>query len=83
MRCCSKHRGTVVVDDVSKDSRYLAGSSMVKSEIVVPIFVRKKLVAELDIESYFTGAFPKGEQEFVEVYAPIVGSYLGKVTPIA
>lgn len=56
---------------------------MVKSEIVVPIFVRKKLVAELDIESYFTGAFPKGEQEFVEVYAAIVGSYLGKVTPIA
>jgi L-methionine (R)-S-oxide reductase len=27
----------VVVQDVSKDSRYLAGSSLVKSEIVVPI----------------------------------------------
>jgi putative methionine-R-sulfoxide reductase with GAF domain len=40
----------VVVQEVSKDPRYLAGSSMVKSEIVVPIFVRKKLAAELDIE---------------------------------
>jgi L-methionine (R)-S-oxide reductase len=69
---------TVVVDDVSKDSRYLAGSSMVKSEIVVPIFVRKKLVAELDIESYFTGAFPAGEQNFVEGCAAIVGDYMSK-----
>jgi L-methionine (R)-S-oxide reductase len=40
----------VVVRDVSKDPRYLAGSSMVESETVVPIFVGKKLAAELDIE---------------------------------
>jgi L-methionine (R)-S-oxide reductase len=33
----------VIVQDVSKDSRYLSGSWMVKCEIVVPIFVRKKL----------------------------------------
>jgi L-methionine (R)-S-oxide reductase len=72
---------TVVVDDVSKDSRYLAGSSMVKSEIVVPISVKKKLVAELDIASYFTRAFPSGEQDFVEAYAAIVGDYLGKGPP--
>ena len=32
----------VVVQDVSKDSRYLSGSWMVKCEIVVPIFVRKR-----------------------------------------
>src|SRR5271167_1325468 len=44
---------TVVVDDVTKDLRYLSGSSMVNSEIVVPIFVKNKLAAELDIESYF------------------------------
>ena len=31
---------TVVVDDVSKDPRYLAGSPLVKCEIVVPIFVK-------------------------------------------
>jgi len=56
----------VVVQDVSKDPRYLVGSSMVKSEIVVPLFVGKKLVAELDIESYFADTFTKPEQEFVE-----------------
>jgi L-methionine (R)-S-oxide reductase len=45
----------------------------VKSEIVVPILVKNKLIGELDIESYFTGAFTKPEQEFVEACAALVG----------
>jgi L-methionine (R)-S-oxide reductase len=68
----------VVVQDVTKDPRYLAGSPMVKSEIVVPIFVHKKLAGQLDIESYFLETFNKTEQEFVEACAQIVGEYLGK-----
>jgi len=71
--------GTVVVHDVSKDPRYLSGSTMVKCEVVVPIFADKKFVAELDIESYFMGTFENsGEQEFVEKCAAIVGEYLGR-----
>jgi len=69
---------TVVVDDVSKDVRYLAGSSLVNSEIVVPIFVKNKLAAELDIESYFPGTFTKPEQDFVEACAAIVGNHMAK-----
>src|SRR5580698_1469335 len=69
---------TVVVDDVSKDPRYLAGSPLVKCEIVVPIFVRNKLAAELDVESYFASTFTKAEQDFVEACAAVVGKYLGK-----
>jgi L-methionine (R)-S-oxide reductase len=66
----------VVVQDVSKDPRYLAGSHLVKSEIVVPIFAHKKLAAELDIESYFADSFVKSEQEFVEAAAKVVADYL-------
>jgi len=66
----------LVVQDVSKDARYLSGSSMVKSEIVVPIFVKKKLAGELDVESYFADSFPKTEREFVEACAAIVAEYL-------
>jgi putative methionine-R-sulfoxide reductase with GAF domain len=51
---------------------------MVKCEIVVPIFVKNKLAAELDIESYFTGTFTRAEQEFVEACATLIGKYLGK-----
>jgi L-methionine (R)-S-oxide reductase len=69
---------TVVVDDVSKDPRYLAGSPLVKSEIVVPIFVKKKLAAELDVESYFTATFTKPEQSFVQACAAIVEACLAK-----
>jgi L-methionine (R)-S-oxide reductase len=68
----------VVVHDVSTDPRYLAGSSLVKSEIVVPIFANKKLAAELDIESYFSDTFTAQEQHFVESCSKIVADYLGK-----
>lgn len=67
---------TVVVHDVSKDSRYLAGSPLVKCEIVVPIFVKNKLAAELDIESYFGSTFTEPEKEFVEACADVVGKRL-------
>ncbi len=69
---------TVVVQDVTKDPRYLAGSSMVKSEIVAPIYVKKKLAGELDVESYFTDTFTKTEQQFVEACANVVAGYLSK-----
>jgi L-methionine (R)-S-oxide reductase len=68
----------IVVQDVSADPRYLAGSSLVKSEIVVPIFVNKKLAAELDIESYFADTFTPPEQQFVESCAAVLATYLAK-----
>jgi L-methionine (R)-S-oxide reductase len=71
-------RQTVVVDEVSKDPRYLAGSPLVHSEIVVPISVRSKLAGELDIESYFPATFTKSEQDFVEACAAVAAAYLGK-----
>ena len=69
---------TVVVDDVRKDPRYLAGSSMVISEIVVPFTLNNKLAGELDIESYFPRTFTKPEQEFVEACAKIVATFLAR-----
>ena len=66
----------VIVDDVSKEPGYLAGSPMVKSEIVVPIFANKKLAAELDINSYFTGAFTATETVFIQSCAAVVSAFL-------
>jgi len=68
----------VIVQDVTTDPRYLAGSSLVKSEIVVPIFVKKKLAGELDIESYFANTFTATEQEFIDACAKIAEDYMGK-----
>ena len=68
----------IVTQDVSTDPRYLAGSSMVKSEIVVPIFAGKKVVAELDVESYFVNTFTVEEQEFIEACANVAAKSLEK-----
>jgi GAF domain-containing protein len=67
---------TVVVDDVKKDPRYLACSLETKSEIVVPIFVRGKVVGELDIDSHFPAAFGADDQQLVEHCAALVGKKL-------
>lgn len=67
---------TVVVDDVSKDPRYLACSLETKSEIVVPVFVKGKVVGELDIDSHFPAAFTAEDRELVEYCATLVGQRL-------
>ena len=67
---------TVVVDDVSKDPRYLACSLETKSEIVVPVFVNGKVVGELDIDSHFPAAFTAEHQELVQYCAQLVGKKL-------
>src|SRR5215468_5498669 len=67
---------TVIVDDVSKDSRYLACSLETKSEIVVPVFAHGIVVGELDIDSHFPAAFTAEDQEFVQHCAKIVGKKL-------
>lgn len=67
---------TVVVDDVARDPRYLACSLETKSEIVVPVFVRGKVVGELDIDSHFPAAFTSEHQELVQYCAILVGKKL-------
>jgi len=67
---------TVVVDDVSKDPRYLACSLETKSEIVVPVFVNGKVVGELDIDSHFPAAFTPEHQALVQHCAALVGKRL-------
>ena len=67
---------TVVVDDVNKDSRYLACSLETKSEIVVPVFVHGKVVGELDIDSHSPAAFTSEHQALVQHCAQLVGEKL-------
>lgn len=74
---------TVVVDDVSRDARYLACSIETKSEIVVPVFVNKKVVGELDIDSHFLSAFGKDDRALVEYCAQAVGRFMEKRQPAA
>lgn len=68
---------TIVVNDVSSDNRYVQGSSMVKSEMVVPIFVRGKFTAEIDVQSYFAGTFNDADdRSFLESCAKTVAKFM-------
>lgn len=69
---------TIVVDDVSKDPRYLACSLETKSEIVVPIFVNGQVAGELDIDSHFAAAFGAEDEKLVQYCAEVVGKKLEK-----
>jgi len=67
---------TVVVDDVSRDPRYLACSVETKSEIVVPVFVNGKVIGELDIDSHFLAAFLPEDQKLLEHAAGVLGRWM-------
>jgi L-methionine (R)-S-oxide reductase len=67
---------TVIVDDVNSDSRYLACSIETKSEIVVPVFVKGKVVGELDIDSHSLAAFGADDQQLCEYAAKVLGRWL-------
>ena len=67
---------TVIVEDVSADSRYLACSIETKSEIVVPIRALGKIVGEIDIDSHTLNAFGPDDRNFVEECAALVGRFL-------
>jgi L-methionine (R)-S-oxide reductase len=69
---------TIIIDDVSADSRYLACSLETKSEIVVPVFVEKKVVGELDIDSHFLAAFSSDDRTICEHAAAVLGRWLEK-----
>ena len=70
---------TIVVDDVNADPRYLACSIETKSEIVAPVWVKGKIVGELDIDSHTPAAFQAEDRKLVEHCAAVVGKYLEKI----
>jgi L-methionine (R)-S-oxide reductase len=67
---------TVIVDDVNSDPRYLSCSIKTKSEIVVPIYARGKVIGEIDIDSHDPAAFTDEDRVFLEETARIIGKYI-------
>ena len=68
----------MIVEDVSADPRYLACSLETKSEIVVPIRAKGKIVGEIDIDSHALNAFGPADRRFLEECAEIFGRFLDR-----
>ena len=60
---------TIVVNDVKKDERYLACNLETSSEIVVPIRIGPRPVAQIDIDSDSLSVFDQSDREFLEEVA--------------
>jgi GAF domain-containing protein len=58
-------RRMFVVQDVSKETNYLACSPEVKAEIVLPILVGGEIWGELDIDSHTLSPFSSDDGEFL------------------
>src|ERR1700743_2779982 len=71
---------TVIVEDVSADPRYLACSLETKSEIVVPIRAKGKVVGEIDIDSHSRDAFRSEDRSFLEECAGMVREFIETIT---
>ena len=65
---------TFIVNDISKESNYLSCSLYVKSEIVLPIFLRGSFIGELDIDSHTTAAFTQKDEEFLKVVCEMISN---------
>lgn len=63
---------TFVIQDISKQTNYLACSVKVKSEIVVPVFNDKIVIAEIDIDSHEISPFTIEDRKFLEKVAEII-----------
>ena len=65
------HKVPVLVDDVSKDARYIKVVEDARSELVVPLLAKDRCVGVFDLESPELGAFTK---EHLEVLTPLAAS---------
>lgn len=63
---------TIVVDDVSADERYIACSIETRSEIVVPVKLGGRYLAQIDVDSDVPAAFGPKERWLLERAAPLL-----------
>jgi GAF domain-containing protein len=66
---------TFVVDDVHEEDNYLACSIDTKAEIVVPLFLDRKLIGQIDIDSNERNPFTKEDKEFLKALCDKISKY--------
>jgi len=75
-----RERRIVNVPDVNASSEYLQCFLETKSELVVPMFFKEKVIGEIDIDSYKLNAFDKNDEWFIskvcEILAPKINELL-------
>jgi L-methionine (R)-S-oxide reductase len=68
-----REKQTIIVADVQSDPRFLACFTTTRSEIVVPIRAKNKIIGEIDIDGNEKGLFNKDDQALLEALANHIG----------
>jgi GAF domain-containing protein len=71
-----KEGKTIIVKDVEKFPGHIACSSFSKSEIVVPIFNKKKIYGVLDIDSDKLNSFSEIDKKYLEKIVSVIENNL-------
>ena len=71
----AESKQTMIVQDVSQQTNYIACSIDVQSEIVVPILKNGKFVAEIDIDSHAYAPFSNEDEIFLTAIANHLAKY--------
>lgn len=72
----AKENSTIIVPDVRKDTRYLMCFPSTRSEIVVPVRGKMRVLGEIDIDSNKMAAFTEQDRETLERTAEIIANFL-------
>jgi len=65
-----------VVQDISEQENYISCGWKVKSEIVIPIFVNRENIGQIDIDSHTANIFTKKDEELLEFMCKEVSKVL-------
>ena len=65
-----------VVQDVSNQENYISCGWKVKSEIVIPIFVNKENIGQIDIDSHTANVFTDKDEQLLEYVCEKLGTIL-------
>lgn len=65
-----------IVPDVMAQDNYIACSTTVKSEIVIPIFVNGINIGQIDIDSHTINAFSQEDEAFLEEICKEIGKII-------
>jgi sigma-B regulation protein RsbU (phosphoserine phosphatase) len=59
------HRRTLRINNVMDDTRYIAGSANIRSEMAVPLIYRSELLGVLNVESELPSAYTETDEELL------------------
>ena len=65
-----------VVQNVSEQDNYISCGWKVKSEIVIPIFVKGENIGQIDIDSHTANIFTNNDEELLEFTCAMISKHL-------